>query len=361
MNKKASIFILCFILIFSVVFSSVAVSAEGEHPEGLITVGTVKATNGDSVIIPFDISSNPGIMAITISVTYDSSALEYEKYRGGIFWEDTIQDHPDKNLVRVVFCYEKNRFGNSLLFALQFKIKEKADYGFYPITIDYKKGDFCNSKLVKLMPDIVAGGIDIEYNGTNCNHKSYNEWETVLEPTCSAEGAKQRLCKRCPHIDIGSIPKADHIFSTEWIIDKPATKKDSGVMSRHCLYCEEITDIMTYSLEQSDDEKFENTEDTVIKPSDFIDKLVGEQLSSKPDKNNSSSAPIIDKPDNEETESTDDLLKEEERKEETIIKPEETASSEDIVAKIISAIPDPERFKNTFTAAFVLLSRLLFF
>lgn len=269
---------ICVIISILLLISSLVVSAEEDYSQGHIIIDSVSALNGDSVILRVNMENNPGIMAITISITYDSSALTYERYYFGYLNDYTVVDHPDKNLIRFVNCESINRRNNDTMLSIQFKVKEDADFGFYPVSIDYKAGDFCNWKLDKLMPVITAGGVDVAYNGSNCSHKKYGDWEVVAKPACTEKGAKQRACVKCGHIDIGEIPAAGHDFAEEWTVDKAATADVSGIMSRHCKNCEETTDVLTFSLPESEDLQIENSEGTVIKPSDTTDKLMEEQL-----------------------------------------------------------------------------------
>ena len=74
--------IICAFIIISLLLG-VCFTASAAGTDGHITVSTVTAVNGDTVVVKLTMSENPGIMAMTISVTYDSSVLTYEKfYRG---------------------------------------------------------------------------------------------------------------------------------------------------------------------------------------------------------------------------------------------------------------------------------------
>lgn len=270
--------IICVIFAVFLIFSSLSVFAENEYKDGHITIDTVSALNGDSVILRINMENNPGIMAMTISITYDSSALTYERYYFGYLNDHTVVDHPDKNLIRFVNCEARDYDNNDTIISVKFKVKEDADFGFYPVSIDYKAGDFSNWKLDKLMPVITPGGIDVAYNGSNCSHKKYGDWEVVANPTCTEKGAKQRACVKCGHISIADVPASGHDFAEEWTIDRPATAEVTGIMSRHCKNCDETTDLLTFSLTDSEDMEIENSEGSIIKPSDTTDKLMEEQL-----------------------------------------------------------------------------------
>lgn len=269
--------LICAFIIISLLFGACFRAAAAES-DGHITVSTVTAANGDSVIVMLKMENNPGIMAITVSLTYDSSALTYERYYQGYLRDYTVADHPDQNLIRFVNCENGNNRNNGIMIGFKFKVKEDADFGFYPITVDYKQGDFCNWKLEKLMPEITSGGISIEYNGKNCSHKKYGEWETVAPPKCETAGAKQHACVKCGHIEIADIAPTGHDYSAEWTVDEPATKEKAGKMSRHCKNCDAVTDLLTFTLSEAEENGIKNEQSGEVKPSDFTDKLKKEQL-----------------------------------------------------------------------------------
>lgn len=289
MLKKLSRKIICLCAAVCAVLCSAAVSAE--NYQGVITVSTEKAATGSSVIVKLDMSENPGIMAMTISITYDSKALSYERFYTGYLNDIMIEDHPDKNLLRLVSCEKMNRRNNDTIVSLQFKVKDDAAFNKHSVSVDYKPGDFCNWKLERLNPKIVPGGVDVEFNGKNCRHTEKSEWETAAKPTCKGPGAKQRHCLKCGTVEIEEIPSAGHVFSEEWVVDRPATAELHGIMSRHCNNCDEVTDVLTFELDQVDDLEIDNTQNSFVSPSEKTDKLMKEQKPESKENNGSSKNP----------------------------------------------------------------------
>ena len=276
MSRKL-LYTLCAIMLSIALLCPLFVAADSQ--DGHITVDTVTAAEGDSVIVPIRIENNPGIMAITISITYDSKALTYEKYYRGYLSDYTVADHPDKGIVRFVNCESRDRTDNDIMISLQFHVAENASGGLHPISISYKSGDFCQWSLAKPMPKITSGGVDIPYTDSNCSHKSYSEWEVVANPACTEDGAKQRTCLTCGHVERESIAAIGHEYAEVWTIDQPATAESDGIMSRHCLRCSATIDTLTFSLSQSTEGKIENQVNKDIEPSPFTDQLVKEQIS----------------------------------------------------------------------------------
>ena len=150
------VFIFAYVLCFPFL-----ISAEQNPAHGTITVDTVVAMAGDVVIVPIRIENNPGMMAITVSITYDSDALVYEKYIRGYLKDYTVADHPGKNLIRFVNCENRNRYDNGIMISLQFRVKDSAALGLHPISIEYNLGDFCDYRLIRLTPVIIPGGVKV--------------------------------------------------------------------------------------------------------------------------------------------------------------------------------------------------------
>ena len=336
--------LICVFTVISLLLGVCFMASAAENSDGHITVDTVTAVNGDSVIVKLDMSNNPGIMAMTISITYDSSVLTYERFYRGYLRDYTVAAHPDKNLIRLVNCENGNLHKNATMISFQFKVNENADFGFYPITIDYKQGDFCNWKLKKLMPEITSGGVNIKFNGKNCKHKKYGKWKTAAPAGCTEPGAEQRACEKCGHIEIRETEPIGHSFSPEWTIDEPATKDALGKMSRHCERCDATTDLLTFTLKDGEDNKIDNNPLAEMKPSDFTDKLKNEQLpnggETTPDNDNSGG--------NSYKNSGGNLINS---------VPVEKGSALD---KIISALPSGIRqLEKVFAAAFFVLIKLI--
>ena len=76
-----------------------------------------------------------------------------------------------------------------------------------------------------------------------CAEHTYGDWITDTAVTCTKDGAKHRVCKKCGAVENGVIDKLGHNYSAEWTVDKPADCKNPGEESRHCTRCDARTDI----------------------------------------------------------------------------------------------------------------------
>ena len=246
--------------------------------DGTITVETTTAATGETVFVDLTIKDNPGIMAVTVSVTYDPDALEFVQYfYGDVFTDYTVAAHPARKLIRLVISEKKDKTDDGTVVRFEFKVKEDAQVGMHEMTVEYAKGDFCNYDLVRLMPTIVPGGVDVKFNGTNCSHKAFGEWKTEIPPTCFANGVEQRLCKTCPHTETRSVEKIGHTFSDKFTVDVPATKDSPGKMSRHCIRCDATTNSTVFTLEESEKGNIDNKEDAEVPENEVIKDIIQQQ------------------------------------------------------------------------------------
>lgn len=277
MLKKALSLIISILIAFSVFSFNISATEQGKG-EFIVAVDTVQANAGDSVIVKLRVKNNPGIMAMTISITYDSSVLEFQRYYYGKVFEDyTLKEHPTRNIIRLVISEEQDTYGDGAIVGIQFKVAADAEAKLHGMTVEYSSGDFCNYDLERLMPKIESGGVEVAYNGHNCGHRKYGEWTENMAPTCTENGAEQRICEKCGHTEIRDKAATGHDYSDKWVVDIPATKDKAGTMSRHCKNCTATTDETTFTLEQSDEGKIDNKEDAVVPDNDVIKDIIIEQ------------------------------------------------------------------------------------
>lgn len=325
MLKKVLSAILCVLILFTLLsFNTVSATETEEKKEKCVVyLDTVTAKTGDFVIVSLNIKNNPGIMAMTISITYDSSALTYKRYYYGDVFEDyTLAAHPTRNIIRLVISETKDLHEDGTIIRMRFQVAEKATAELHEMTVKYSSGDFCNNDLERIMPEIQAGGVEVEYNGSNCPHRSYGEWKESFSPTCTDNGAEQRECIKCGHVEIRDTEPLGHTYSDKWTVDVPATKENPGSMSRHCIRCSATTDETTFTLEQSEDSGIDNTPDAEVPKNDKIDSIIEEQnpgaveevenMGKKPEKkpdNNKNNSDENDKDKSEENNKTDEQIK----------------------------------------------------
>ena len=155
---------------------------------------SVKVQKGDTFAIVAKITNNSGSAMIYSEYSYDMNGLTY-----------TLNANKGESY----FTYNPDLFWN-----------------------DCKDNDV-NNMMIK------AYAVNAE-----CAEHKYGDWITDTAATCTTDGAKHRVCKKCGAVENGVIEKLGHNYSAEWTIDKPADCKDSGEKSRHCTRCDARTDII---------------------------------------------------------------------------------------------------------------------
>ncbi len=259
MKKRIFSFLLCISTVICLLVCAVPTVSAAVINKGKIEIATVEGITGDSVIVPIKMTENPGVMAVTVSITYDSSILKYEGfYYGNIFSDYTVVEHPERNLIRLVICDRRNKLNDGKIISFKFKIAEDAKAELTKIDMKYSKGDFCNWNSDKIMPEITSGGVNVAFNGKNCAHKNYGDWTVITEPVCEEVGVRERICEKCGHTEFKEIAAIGHTYSDKWTVDKPATADKDGTMSRYCIRCDDFVDRVTFSLEQSNKDKINN-------------------------------------------------------------------------------------------------------
>ena len=118
---------------------------------------------------------------------------------------------------------------------LTYSLKANKGESFYTYNPSYGWFDCTDSGKNNLM--IKAYAVNAE-----CTEHTYGDWITDTAATCTKEGAKHRVCKKCGAVENGVIEKLGHNYSAEWTVDKPADCKNSGEKSRHCTRCDARTD-----------------------------------------------------------------------------------------------------------------------
>ena len=268
--------ILCFFTVIILIFSlGVCLPASAEN-DPVITVSQVTAVPGDTIVVSVDISNNPGIQAMTFTLSYDNSIVTYQKYEKGKLSDYTVVNHSSTGYVSFVNCENDNKKYNGTIFSVTFKVNENAAPGKYDFKIrninpkelgDNLTGCFANKEHTTITPVIKNGHLTVGKTCGNSGHE-FSEWTQTVEPTCDGKGTKMRSCKRenCGHTESAEIAAIGHDFEDKWTIDRAATETEKGSMSRHCTRCEATKDNTFFDMEISEENQFENKEETVVTP-----------------------------------------------------------------------------------------------
>lgn len=82
---------------------------------------------------------------------------------------------------------------------------------------------------------------------------SVTEYETSVEPSCTAEGQGKGICSSCGNNVNVTIPPLGH-NPGEWAIETEATYYESGERVKRCTVCEEIVERETFDMTEEEKE-----------------------------------------------------------------------------------------------------------
>lgn len=254
-----------------------------------ITVSTVTAIPGDTIVVNVDIENNPGIQAMTFTLSYDNTIVAYEKYTKGGLSDYMVVNHTETGYVSFVNCENNNKKYNGTIFSVTFKVKDDAAAGEYPFKIcnispqnrgEDLTGCFANKEHTKITPTIVNGKLTVGETCSNSGHK-FSDWSETTAPSCEGKGAKTRTCQRegCGHTELKEIAALGHDFEDNWTIDREATETEKGLMSRHCKRCLGSKDAMFFDLETPKENEFENKENEIVTPDkwEVLEEIIEEE------------------------------------------------------------------------------------
>ncbi len=285
--KRIIVTFLCLVLLFSITVIAA--------PTTTITISNATVMPGETTTIDIRISNNPGIMAMTFCITYDSDSLEYVKYTKGYLSKYTVKDHPNKGHIIFVNDESSDVSKDGTIISIEFKVKDNATPGKHIISLANNNRDkygsklhnsFSNSNLEYIVPVVNQGFITVGETCENAGHK-YGEWETTTPADCTTTGIREHSCIRCQFTEEEEIPFA-HDFELVWTVDKAATPTEDGIMSRHCKNCNATTDQFTFTYEEVEDS--EEPDDNTSSETPSQDESSSESNSSENVSNESASS-----------------------------------------------------------------------
>ncbi len=84
-------------------------------------------------------------------------------------------------------------------------------------------------------------------------HNYSDDFTTDVEATCSKTGSRSRHCLRCDDkTDVEDIPMKDHEWDSDFTVDKEATCTENGFKSIHCKNCDATKDVTKTELKEHD-------------------------------------------------------------------------------------------------------------
>ncbi|SEK37274.1 Cohesin domain-containing protein [Ruminococcus sp. YRD2003] len=141
------------------------VCAESSYPQ--INVGIVSAYEGMSVDVPVSISGNLGLVALSLTVEYDTSALrltgsdDSELFYKAAFTSSGSNNTKPYRLMWDNGVAQRNYTNNGELAVLHFEVLEGAETGLSEISISVENDSTFDMNMDTVEFDVVNGGVDI--------------------------------------------------------------------------------------------------------------------------------------------------------------------------------------------------------
>lgn len=295
--KKIITLFFSLVLCITFVLPVLTVCAATQNPT--ITLDNKSIMPGEKATINVKIKNNPGIMGMAFCVEYDKSALEYDASAEGFISDSKIVNHADQGYLSVVSVAGEamDMTDDGVIIAVTFKAKDDAPAGKYIINLancypdkygNQLNNSFSNSKGKYVVPTVVSGSITVGGNCKNGNHE-FGAWQIKREASCTENGYKERTCKNCTFVDKEDIP-ITHDYDTEWTVDKVATPESDGTMSRHCKKCNAVTDVITFTYKEVNDNNSGITDGNDSSNNSSDDNTSSENTSSETSSNTNSNA-----------------------------------------------------------------------
>lgn len=139
--------------------------ASSGQPE--IIVSSVTAKKGGQVTVDVNVENNPGILGMTLSVSYDSKVLTLTAAESGDALKDVLSFTPAKNLksgcsfVWYGTTLRSQQIKDGCILRLTFKVNTAAS-GTYPIVITASTDDIIDADLNAVTAQITNGGITVK-------------------------------------------------------------------------------------------------------------------------------------------------------------------------------------------------------
>ena len=183
-----------------------------------ISVGTVSGNPGDTVTVGLSLENNPGVCAMILTPSYDTSALKLKSSSlvdgfGGMFESDS----------KLVWVNAGDVGKNGDFMTMTFTVLDSARKGDTEISVTYSDGDICNWDEKNVDFEIVSGKIEILSDGTGTV-------ASTASPDSETNGdGNAATDKSAPATDKAAVTDSDTASDSD-AVSKPAGKTDNTAL-----------------------------------------------------------------------------------------------------------------------------------
>ena len=140
-------------------------AVNGDTPT--IVVDQVKASQGEkSVKVSVSVKNNPGIIGMTLCVSYDETVLKMTNAENGEALSMLDFTAPGKLQSNYTFLWDgvdlpEDDIQDGTVLTMTFKVSADARAGKYPIIVSYSEGDIVNEDMDSVAFDVTNGAVTV--------------------------------------------------------------------------------------------------------------------------------------------------------------------------------------------------------
>ena len=129
--------------------------ASSAEVEGILSVSSAVARAGDEVTVSVSIAENPGVMSLTLGLSYDHAKLSYIGFENSGFTGWSVTDS------QMAWIGSDDSFYNGEILRLKFRVLDNAPVGDAIITLRCEAGDMADSHERFYIPTIEEGKVTV--------------------------------------------------------------------------------------------------------------------------------------------------------------------------------------------------------
>ncbi len=127
-----------------------------------IVVESVTAGAGDTVDVVVSVANNPGLKALTLSISHDSSLTLTAINDGTVFESGYTPMHSLAAKNMMWYRMDEGPVTDGTVAVLKFTVSDSAAVGTYPVSVFYEDGDIMSNQQTTVEFDIIAGAVVVE-------------------------------------------------------------------------------------------------------------------------------------------------------------------------------------------------------
>ncbi len=107
----------------------------------IISIPTIESTRGLTISVPIRIERNPGLSTLQMLIEFDPNILEPIELLNGDIWKGSLTSNLDYEPNQIIIAGASTSLmtGDGELAIIEFKVKDDANFGEYPIIIDIEE------------------------------------------------------------------------------------------------------------------------------------------------------------------------------------------------------------------------------